>query len=62
MLAPGDIVFYGNNAALHARTPFVDSPYGSMNRLLHRVWINPHEHRAFPDDFAKFRFGYDNQI
>ncbi|ALI01118.1 MULTISPECIES: TauD/TfdA family dioxygenase [Pseudomonas] len=61
-MAPGDIVFYDNNAALHARTPFVSNPHEATNRLLHRVWINPHKHRAFPEDFAKYRFGYDDQI
>ncbi|RAI70260.1 hypothetical protein DOZ80_11785 [Pseudomonas fluorescens] len=61
-MVSGDIVFYGNNSTLHARTSFVSSPNKATNRLLHRVWINPHEHRSFPEDFAKYRFGYDDQI
>ncbi|MBK5413966.1 TauD/TfdA family dioxygenase [Pseudomonas sp. TH31] len=61
-MEPGDIVFYDNNATLHARTPFVSSPNVATNRLLHRVWINPHEHRVFPEGFAKYRFGYNDQI
>lgn len=61
-MASGDIVFYDNNAVLHARTPFVSTLQESTNRMLYRVWINPHEYREFPEDFAKYRFGYDSQI
>lgn len=61
-LDSGDIVFYGNNTVLHGRTPFESQPTESENRLLYRVWINPHVSRAFPEDFAKFRFGYDDQV
>ncbi|MCQ3000757.1 TauD/TfdA family dioxygenase [Pseudomonas syringae] len=56
----GDIVFYSNNTVLHARQPFVSTSNSNTDRLLYRTWINPYEHRSFPKDFAKYRFGYDN--
>ncbi|MGY2261103.1 TauD/TfdA family dioxygenase [Pseudomonas sp. SDO55104_S430] len=58
----GVIVFYDNNTALHARRPFISNSSQLTRRLLHRVWINPHEHRSFPEGFAKYRFGYDDPI
>lgn len=57
----GDIVFYSNNTILHARKSFISSKDQLSDRLLHRVWINPFHKRSFPEGFAKYRFGYDNQ-
>jgi len=59
-MMPGDIVFYSNNAVLHARQPFRSCANPDEDRLLYRTWINPHDFRSFPADFAKYRFGYDN--
>ncbi|MDU8362435.1 hypothetical protein [Pseudomonas syringae group sp. J309-1] len=48
------------SAKKKARWSLVNAPDYNIDRLLNRTLINPWGHRSFPEDFAKYRFGYDN--
>jgi hypothetical protein len=51
LLEPGEMMFWHNYTAMHARSEFRDAP--GRERLLMRLWMHAHEHRPTPPAIAR---------
>jgi hypothetical protein len=59
LMQPGEIVFWQNFRVLHSRTSFKNVP--GRERLLLRLWLNPHEHYPLARGFREIAAILDRQ-
>lgn len=59
LMQPGEIVFWHNFRVLHSRTSFKNTP--GRERLLLRLWLNPHEHYPLAPGYREIAAALDKQ-